>query len=126
VEAWGRSTNNPVGGWYGLKKGLRGRFACMCRRSWALGLCGWSTTPGTIACARIANDRCRRFPVSTISAHPAARRVVARGAGAAPARHRAARSGWRGASHNLREVIPGLSNSRADDRAPTVSGTAIG
>jgi hypothetical protein len=27
VEAWGRSTGNPVGGWYGLKKGLRGRFA---------------------------------------------------------------------------------------------------
>ena len=26
VEAWGRSDNNPVGGWYGLKKGLRGRF----------------------------------------------------------------------------------------------------
>jgi len=26
VEAWGRSTKNPVGGWYGLKKGLRGRF----------------------------------------------------------------------------------------------------
>lgn len=26
IEAWGRSTNNPVGGWYGLKKGLRGRF----------------------------------------------------------------------------------------------------
>jgi len=26
VEAWGRSENNPVGGWYGLKKGLRGRF----------------------------------------------------------------------------------------------------
>ena len=26
VEAWGRSTDNPVGGWYGLKKGLRGRF----------------------------------------------------------------------------------------------------
>jgi hypothetical protein len=26
VEAWGRSPNNPVGGWYGLKKGLRGRF----------------------------------------------------------------------------------------------------
>jgi hypothetical protein len=26
VEAWGRSTGNPVGGWYGLKKGLRGRF----------------------------------------------------------------------------------------------------
>ena len=26
VEAWGRSESNPVGGWYGLKKGLRGRF----------------------------------------------------------------------------------------------------
>jgi len=26
VEAWGRSPTNPVGGWYGLKKGLRGRF----------------------------------------------------------------------------------------------------
>jgi hypothetical protein len=25
VEAWGRSTDNPIGGWYGLKKGLRGR-----------------------------------------------------------------------------------------------------
>lgn len=26
VEAWGRSPANPVKGWYGLKKGLRGRF----------------------------------------------------------------------------------------------------
>ena len=26
VEAWSRSEGNPVGGWYGLKKGLRGRF----------------------------------------------------------------------------------------------------
>ena len=26
VEAWGRSPKNPVVGWYGLKKGLRGRF----------------------------------------------------------------------------------------------------
>jgi hypothetical protein len=26
VEAWARSSENPVGGWYGLKKGLRGRF----------------------------------------------------------------------------------------------------
>ncbi len=26
VEEWGRSESNPVGGWYGLKKGLRGRF----------------------------------------------------------------------------------------------------
>ncbi len=27
VEAWARSTDNPVGGWYGLRKGYRGRFA---------------------------------------------------------------------------------------------------
>lgn len=27
VEAWARSTENPVGGWYGLRKGYRGRFA---------------------------------------------------------------------------------------------------
>ena len=27
VEEWGRSADNPVGGWYGLKKGFRGRFA---------------------------------------------------------------------------------------------------
>jgi len=26
VEAWGRSADNPVGGWYGFRKGLRGRF----------------------------------------------------------------------------------------------------
>ena len=27
VEAWARASTNPVKGWYGLKKGLRGRFA---------------------------------------------------------------------------------------------------
>jgi hypothetical protein len=26
IEAWARSGKNPIGGWYGLKKGLRGRF----------------------------------------------------------------------------------------------------
>ena len=26
VEAWGRSPGNPVGGWYGLRNGYRGRF----------------------------------------------------------------------------------------------------
>lgn len=26
VEAWGRSDDNPVGGWYGTRKGYRGRF----------------------------------------------------------------------------------------------------
>jgi hypothetical protein len=27
VEAWARAADNPVGGWYGLRKGYRGRFA---------------------------------------------------------------------------------------------------
>lgn len=40
VEAWGRSPNNPIGGWYGLKKGLRGRFAVYLPPLMeALGLC---------------------------------------------------------------------------------------
>ncbi len=26
VEAWGRAETNPIAGWYGMKKGLRGRF----------------------------------------------------------------------------------------------------
>ena len=26
VEAWARSASNPIGGWYGQKKGMRGRF----------------------------------------------------------------------------------------------------
>jgi hypothetical protein len=26
VEAWGRSQDNPIGGWYGLRNGYRGRF----------------------------------------------------------------------------------------------------
>jgi len=26
VEAWARAPDNPVGGWYGLRKGYRGRF----------------------------------------------------------------------------------------------------
>jgi hypothetical protein len=40
VEAWGRSPDNPVGGWYGLKKGLRGRFAVYVPPLMeALGLC---------------------------------------------------------------------------------------
>ena len=40
VEAWARSPKNPVGGWYGLKKGLRGRFAVYVPPLMeALGLC---------------------------------------------------------------------------------------
>jgi hypothetical protein len=26
IEAWARASDNPVGGWYGLRKGYRGRF----------------------------------------------------------------------------------------------------
>ena len=26
VEAFGRASDNPIGGWYGLRKGYRGRF----------------------------------------------------------------------------------------------------
>lgn len=26
IEAWGRDSGNPVGGWYGQRKGYRGRF----------------------------------------------------------------------------------------------------
>ena len=40
VEAWGRSPDNPVKGWYGLKKGLRGRFGVYIPPLMeALGLC---------------------------------------------------------------------------------------
>jgi hypothetical protein len=40
VEAWGRAADNPVGGWYGLKKGLRGRFGVYLPPLMeALGLC---------------------------------------------------------------------------------------
>jgi hypothetical protein len=31
VEAWGRNPSNPVGGWYGLRTGYRGRFAMYMR-----------------------------------------------------------------------------------------------
>ena len=40
VEAWGRSSANPIGGWYGLRKGLRGRFGVYVPPLMeALGLC---------------------------------------------------------------------------------------
>ena len=40
VEAWARAPTNPIGGWYGLKKGLRGRFAVYVPPLMeALGLC---------------------------------------------------------------------------------------
>jgi len=46
VEAWGRSAKNPVGGWYGLKKGLRGRFGVYVPPLMeALGLCELEHNP---------------------------------------------------------------------------------
>jgi len=46
VEAWGRSKSNPVGGWYGLKKGLRGRFGVYLPPLMeALGLCELEHNP---------------------------------------------------------------------------------
>ncbi len=46
VEAWGRSPNNPIGGWYGLKKGLRGRFGVYIPPLMeALGLCELEHNP---------------------------------------------------------------------------------
>lgn len=46
VEAWGRSSENPVGGWYGLKKGLRGRFGVYIPPLMeALGLCELEHNP---------------------------------------------------------------------------------
>jgi hypothetical protein len=46
VEAWARSPENPIGGWYGLKKGLRGRFAMYVPPLMeALGLCELEHNP---------------------------------------------------------------------------------
>ena len=46
VEAWGRSETNPIGGWYGLKKGLRGRFGVYVPPLMeALGLCELEHNP---------------------------------------------------------------------------------
>ena len=46
VEAWGRSPNNPIGDWYALKKGLRGRFGVYLPPLMeALGLCELEHNP---------------------------------------------------------------------------------
>ena len=46
VEAWGRSSSNPIKGWYGLKKGLRGRFGVYIPPLMeALGLCELEHNP---------------------------------------------------------------------------------
>ncbi len=46
VEAWGRSPRNPIGGWHGLQKGLRGRFGVYVPPLLeALGLCELEHNP---------------------------------------------------------------------------------
>ena len=46
VEAWGRAFANPIRGWYGLKKGLRGRFGVYVPPLMeALGLCELEHNP---------------------------------------------------------------------------------
>ena len=58
VEAWGRSPENPVRGWYGLKKGLRGRFGVYVPPLMeALGLCELEHQP--------KNNRMRARQAST-------------------------------------------------------------
>jgi hypothetical protein len=53
VEAWGRSADNPIGGWYGLKKGLRGRFGVYIPPSWKrLDSANWSISRRTTGCGR--------------------------------------------------------------------------
>ena len=60
VEAWGRDEANPVGGWYGLRKGYRGRFGIHSRRCWSTS--AWptsSTIRATIGSARGSHTRSR-------------------------------------------------------------------
>ena len=53
VEAWGRAADNPVGGWYGLRKGYRGRFGMYLPPLLEqLGLAELTTTPATTGSAR--------------------------------------------------------------------------
>ncbi|MGH9594649.1 MAG: DUF6855 family protein [Bryobacteraceae bacterium] len=49
LGAWARSAGNPGGGWYGLKKGLRGRFAMYVPPA---GSPKWSRIRGITGCGR--------------------------------------------------------------------------
>ena len=53
VEAWARSADNPVGGWYGLKKGCAAGSPITSRRLWNTWvLLKWSITQETTVCAQ--------------------------------------------------------------------------
>jgi hypothetical protein len=45
--AWGRSPDNPVGSWYGMKKACQAGSATTCRRCWRWDSPRSSTTPAT-------------------------------------------------------------------------------
>ena len=63
VEAFGRSSDNPIGGWYGMKKGLRGRFGNYLPPCWRCSVWPrWSTTPATTECAPSSCDNRGRCP----------------------------------------------------------------
>ena len=69
VEAWGRANDNPVGGWYGLKKGLRGGSASTCHRCWRCSAWRRSRTrPGTTGFAH--SERSRVLPDAMNSGRP--------------------------------------------------------
>src|SRR5262249_9806890 len=77
VEAWGRSPDNPIGGWYGLKKGLRGRFGMYLRRCSKLSETqSSSTTPAPPASARSDGHE---VPRSRRAGPPSPARLLARG-----------------------------------------------
>ena len=63
VEAWARSPDNPVGGWYGLKKGYAEGSRCTSRRLWPSS--AWprsSRSRGTTACAPCSGRRGTSVP----------------------------------------------------------------
>ena len=60
VEAWGRASDNPMGGWYGLKKGLRGRFGVYIPPLMeALGLCESDTLDNAESRISVAQNKCQ-------------------------------------------------------------------
>lgn len=60
VEAWGRASDNPMGGWYGFKKGLRGRFGVYIPPLMeALGLCESDTLDNAESRISVAQNKCQ-------------------------------------------------------------------
>ena len=74
VEAWGRAEDNPVGGWYGQRKGYRGRFGMYLPPLLeALGL------------AELTHDRAQQHDASAVMAQQTTVRYTTRDASAADA-----------------------------------------